>query len=208
MQTRHVPPPVLKGPKVEDFQRYEIRLGKWQTILVVIPPSQRAAAAHYALLESENKEVVDMAESIEDEACAVLAAWREAPGAGKDPAEAKKRIKELKMRTKCRACDGVGHWHRDPECPRRKGKVTATRTTSSRTTWAQARQTVKDWKTARGYRPVRSTTPRPKKVEDGFLVEEDDDEDAVAYAIKDEKIHPKDFEDAEEAPEQIHDSLG
>ena len=65
-QTRHVPPPVLKGPKVEDFQRYEIRLRKWQTILAGIPRNQRAVAAHYALLESENKEVVDMAESIED----------------------------------------------------------------------------------------------------------------------------------------------
>ena len=65
-QIRHVPPPVLKGPKVEDFQRYEIRLRKWQTILSSVPLSQRAVAAHYALLESENKEVVDMAESIED----------------------------------------------------------------------------------------------------------------------------------------------
>ena len=30
----------------------------------------------------------------EDEAYAILAAWREAPGAGKDPAEVKMRIQE------------------------------------------------------------------------------------------------------------------
>ena len=61
-----MPPPVLKGPKAEDFQRCEIRLRKWQTILATIPLNQRAVAAHYALLESESKDAVDVAEPTKD----------------------------------------------------------------------------------------------------------------------------------------------
>ena len=29
-------------------------------------------------------------------------------------------IAEVKQRTKCKACGQVGHWHKDPECPKRQ----------------------------------------------------------------------------------------
>ena len=106
----------------------------------------------------------------EDEVTAILAAWNDAPGAGKNKAEAKKRIDDLKRRTKCKACDQVGHWHKDPECPKQKGASAGTKRTDtprpqSKATWAQARQTVKDRRVARGYRPV--TTQRTER---SFLV--------------------------------------
>ena len=49
---------------------------------------------------------------------AILAAWNDAPGTGQNRTEAKKRIEDLKRKTKCKACDQVGHWHKDPECPK------------------------------------------------------------------------------------------
>ena len=37
--------------------------------------------------------------------------------------ERRKRLKDLKSRTKCQACSKVGHWAGDPECPMKgKGK--------------------------------------------------------------------------------------
>ena len=32
------------------------------------------------------------------------------------------RIIEIKAWTRCRACGTLGHWHRDPECPKYKQK--------------------------------------------------------------------------------------
>ena len=42
------------------------------------------------------------------------------PRAWQGQIKGKVTIEELKRRTRCKACDQVGHWHKDPECPKRK----------------------------------------------------------------------------------------
>ena len=42
------------------------------------------------------------------------------PGRFEGNIRAKFTIEEVKKRTKCKACGQLGHWHRDPECPKRR----------------------------------------------------------------------------------------
>ena len=49
--------------------------------------------------------------------------FRKTVGGGKGGG--KKDIRYLKSITRCKACDGLGHWHKDAECPKGNGKGTS-----------------------------------------------------------------------------------